>query len=624
MRLQETGEARAQRLIRQLEGCVRRGVQPLRSDARLLELVGALHAARDRAQRIDDSRLSSRLSSLARAATQTLQRSIRRSPDRVVLARAVLHHRLDGTETECLLLVAHATLGREKSTSLGELQASLSLGNHGSLRVVRALSPESRLVRKKLACVDEDRDGDVGCSRVRLHPDLLAALLGRRTQDPWREVDSQERLLERMGPLFSALESVASELLGMFEQASSSRARAVSRRDQLLAALQKTLAAHGSWSFTGVWRRSSPIDFGMLVAIVGHELGYGISDPAACSGRSIAAAVSDAAEEVADHLRRLGPHGWLRSEGLVRVCGGEGEIANVDDAGAIATCKFELTDRAVKLLGLVSGRRRRLGAREPRVRLDQLVLGERVADAVRMAIAQARHADVLFKTWGLGEVIPYGRGTTLLFTGPPGVGKTATAEAVAHALGRPILATNVADLQSCWVGETEKEIVRAFREAKEANAVLFWDEADSLFHERDRAQHQWEVREVNVLLQEIERFEGVCILATNRKSALDAALERRVSMKVEFERPDQASARAIWRKLLPAKLPLESDVDFEALAAADLSGGQIKNVVLNAARRALLRGKRARVRMEDFTEAVRCESDGQWTKKARVGFATTS
>jgi ATP-dependent 26S proteasome regulatory subunit len=116
----------------------------------------------------------------------------------------------------------------------------------------------------------------------------------------------------------------------------------------------------------------------------------------------------------------------------------------------------------------------------------------------------------------------------------------------------------------------------------------------------------------------------VCILATNRKSSLDAALERRVSMKVEFERPDRAGARAIWKKLLPAKLPLESDVELDELAAADLSGGQIKNVVLNAARRALLRGRRARVRMADFTEAVNCERDGQWTKKARVGFATTS
>ena len=166
-----------------------------------------------------------------------------------------------------------------------------------------------------------------------------------------------------MGPLFTALESVSTELLGMNEPASSSRARAMSRRDQLLAALQRTLAAHGAWSLSGLWRRMGPIDFEMLVVIVGHELGYGVSGPAASSGRSIAAAVSDAADDVADHLRRLGPHGWLRSEGLVRVCGGEGELANVDDAGAIATCKFELTDRAVKLLGLVSGRRRRLGAR---------------------------------------------------------------------------------------------------------------------------------------------------------------------------------------------------------------------------------------------------------------------
>jgi SpoVK/Ycf46/Vps4 family AAA+-type ATPase len=279
-----------------------------------------------------------------------------------------------------------------------------------------------------------------------------------------------------------------------------------------------------------------------------------------------------------------------------------------------------LTQRALRRLGLDSTLRKRPGAREPVVRLDQVVLPPRVAAAVRMAVAQARHADVLFRRWGLGETIRYGRGTTLLFSGPPGVGKTATAEAIAHALGRPILVASVAELQSCWVGQTEKAIVRVFREAAEAGAVLFWDEADAFFHERDAATRQWEVREVNVLLQELERFEGVCILATNRRTALDAALERRVSMKVEFERPDRAAARRIWSKLLPAKLPLASDVNLDALAAAELTGGQIKNVVLNAARRALLRGRRATVGRADFEEAIRAERDGQWTRREPLGF----
>jgi SpoVK/Ycf46/Vps4 family AAA+-type ATPase len=116
-----------------------------------------------------------------------------------------------------------------------------------------------------------------------------------------------------------------------------------------------------------------------------------------------------------------------------------------------------------------------------------------------------------------------------------------------------------------------------------------------MFYDRDSSRYNWEVRDVNVLLQQLEHFEGVCILATNRKITLDKALERRISLKIEFERPGRKERRQIWEKFLPKKLPLARDVDFNQLSEADLAGGEIKNVVLNAARLALQRDEQGPV-----------------------------
>jgi ATP-dependent 26S proteasome regulatory subunit len=145
-----------------------------------------------------------------------------------------------------------------------------------------------------------------------------------------------------------------------------------------------------------------------------------------------------------------------------------------------------------------------------------------------------------------------------------------------------------------------------------------------MFGDRDASHYKWEARDVNVLLQELERFEGVCILATNRKIVLDRALERRISLKVEFERPDRRQRQRIWRKMFPKKMPLAPDVDLERLSEHDLVGGEIKNVVLNAARLAVQRGDRESVTMQDFQKALLIEKKGRWNKRngKRIGFIT--
>ena len=129
--------------------------------------------------------------------------------------------------------------------------------------------------------------------------------------------------------------------------------------------------------------------------------------------------------------------------------------------------------------------------------------------------------------FGAIKIMPYGTGVTMIFAGPPGTGKTATSEALAYELGKPLLVADYSQIQNCFVGQTEKNIVQIFQEAHLQNAVLLWDEADAMFTSRDFAYRGFEIRDTNVILQEVEKFDGVCILTSNRITSLDEALERR-------------------------------------------------------------------------------------------------
>ena len=136
-----------------------------------------------------------------------------------------------------------------------------------------------------------------------------------------------------------------------------------------------------------------------------------------------------------------------------------------------------------------------------------------------------------------------------------------------------------------------------------------------MVYSRDAGNRSWENRQVNMLLQELERFEGLCIMATNRKLALDEALERRMAVKIDFERPGADLRRQIWRKLVPPSMPIGPDVNFDRLAEADLSGGEIRNVVVNAARIALTRDRRGPLTMADFERAVVKELNGRFNRE---------
>src|SRR6185503_8795532 len=188
-----------------------------------------------------------------------------------------------------------------------------------------------------------------------------------------------------------------------------------------------------------------------------------------------------------------------------------------------------------------------------------------------------------------GERHSTGLGLAFNFAGPPGTGKTICAEAIATALGRNLLSVRYAEMESMWAGETPKNVAAVFRMATEENAVLFFDEADAIASRRTTGAAQAYQREsntvVNVLLKELEAFNGVVIFATNLAVNFDPAFERRIRTHVRFEMPGVDEREKIWRvQLHPLKTPLAPDVNFRVLAERyEVSGGDIKNAVLKAA-----------------------------------------
>jgi len=225
----------------------------------------------------------------------------------------------------------------------------------------------------------------------------------------------------------------------------------------------------------------------------------------------------------------------------------------------------------------------------PQRTFSDVILPPATRRALDEAIAQVRNHTLIFNRWGLGERHATGLGLAFNFAGPPGTGKTICAEAIAHSLGMKLLVVNYAELESMWAGETPKNIVAAFRAATEQKAVLFFDEADAIASRRSAGVSMPYQREanitVNVLLRELEAFNGVVIFATNLAANFDPAFERRIRSHVRFEMPGAGERERIWQvQIHPHKTPLASDVDFRTLAAHyEVSGGDIKNAVLKAA-----------------------------------------
>ncbi len=267
----------------------------------------------------------------------------------------------------------------------------------------------------------------------------------------------------------------------------------------------------------------------------------------------------------------------------------------VDRAVTAARLQARLGGEAVNVDHLRAGARAQNGAGlerlarriQPEVDWDDLVLAPATSDALRELVGRARHRDLVLDGWGMRPGGGRGRGITVLFAGDSGTGKTMSAEVVAHDLGLDLYAVNLATVVDKYVGETEKNLERIFTEADGVNAVLLFDEADALFGKRSEvrdANDRYANIEVAYLLQRMETFDGLAILATNLRANVDDAFARRLDMLVDFPTPDVELRRALWDRCLAPGVPRAEDLDLEFCAQAfELSGGNIRSIAITAA-----------------------------------------
>ena len=267
------------------------------------------------------------------------------------------------------------------------------------------------------------------------------------------------------------------------------------------------------------------------------------------------------------------------------------------EAGAQASASAQLRgpDEKISLDDVVASIRGRLRHRlgdvadlvTNEMRWDDLVLREDTHGRVRELLASVKFRSTVMDEWGFAGKVAYGRALSALFSGPPGTGKTMVATLIARELGLELFRVDLSRVVSKWVGETEKNLGRAFDEAQNSQAVLLFDEADSLFAKRTdvkSSNDRYANLEVNYLLQRLESFEGIVLLTTNNQSAIDDAFRRRLRFRIDFPAPDEEERERLWRAMVPASAPISDDVDFDLLARKfAMSGGYIKNAVVRAA-----------------------------------------
>lgn len=218
---------------------------------------------------------------------------------------------------------------------------------------------------------------------------------------------------------------------------------------------------------------------------------------------------------------------------------------------------------------------------------EDIVLPKDQMDILHEICHYVKYQPVVLDDWGFGEKLIQSKGLNVLFAGPSGTGKTMAAEILAGELGLDLYRIDLATVVSKYIGETEKNLDRIFREAEHSNAILFFDEADAIFGKRSevRDSHdRYANIEISYLLQKMEAYDGIATLATNLRKNLDEAFLRRMHFTVEFPMPEEENRLRIWQLCFPAAAPLAKDVDLQFLAKRfKISGGNIKNIAVASA-----------------------------------------
>jgi len=234
------------------------------------------------------------------------------------------------------------------------------------------------------------------------------------------------------------------------------------------------------------------------------------------------------------------------------------------------------------------GTRERFSARPPKFKMHDLILSAAVHNELNTLQSRIENHALIYQEWGFETVDPHGRNVAVNFYGPPGTGKTMCAEALADRLGKTVIEINYAEIESKYVGDTPKNIVAAFDQAKVQDALLFFDEADSILGRRMTNVTQSADHSVNVsravMLKQLDAFPGIVVFATNLAKNFDGAFVRRILQHVFVGPPDESSRLRLWERMITVKVPGRDELDFEHLAKRSdgLTGGLIKNVVLLA------------------------------------------
>ncbi len=246
---------------------------------------------------------------------------------------------------------------------------------------------------------------------------------------------------------------------------------------------------------------------------------------------------------------------------------------------------------------------------DARYTLDDLKLPDEQKRKLLNICSHVRHQRLVYDQWAMESRYAYGKNVSALFVGPPGTGKTMAAHALSTELNIPLYRIDLSQVVDKYIGETEKRLEEIFAAAEKSNTILFFDEADAIFGKRSEvndAKDKYANTEVSYILQRIEQYDGIVLLATNYKKNIDEAFMRRMRYLVEFQLPGEAQRLEIWQYAFAPEVPLQ-DIDFGYLARQfELSGGAIKNIALNAAFLAADEGHP--VTMKNILDSIRGEN----------------
>ncbi|MFD0676914.1 MULTISPECIES: AAA family ATPase [unclassified Paenibacillus] len=266
---------------------------------------------------------------------------------------------------------------------------------------------------------------------------------------------------------------------------------------------------------------------------------------------------------------------WTRAGRLAAV--NSEAYSDIDEQALYKACFMQVQHRLEKKASRI----------QAKYTWEDVILPGEQKEQLRNACNQMKYRSVVYGQWGFERKLAYGKGLSMLFAGPPGTGKTMSAQVVAQELQLELYKIDLSQVISKYIGETEKNLHEIFHEARLSNAILFFDETDALFGKRSEVKDSHDKYaniETAYLLQKMEEYDGISVLATNLLGNIDEAFIRRINYIIKFPFPDADYREKIWRSMFPKEAPIGDDVDFKLIASKfSIAGGGIKNIAVSAA-----------------------------------------